>query len=94
MAPAPSGRKKARIEIIPLIDVIFFLLATFILFTLSLNKSEAIAPAREPHRDQRRYDLAQPRVHLQRDEQQRKRDPADHHAPRPGGRLLDTELWL
>jgi biopolymer transport protein ExbD len=33
-----SGRKKARIEIIPLIDVIFFLLATFVLFTLSLDK--------------------------------------------------------
>ncbi len=30
--------KKARIEIIPLIDVIFFLLATFVLFTLSLEK--------------------------------------------------------
>src|SRR5689334_8462630 len=30
--------KKARIEIIPLIDVIFFLLATFVLFTLSLDK--------------------------------------------------------
>ncbi|MDR1789137.1 MAG: biopolymer transporter ExbD [Opitutaceae bacterium] len=30
--------RKARIEIIPLIDVIFFLLATFVLFTLSLNK--------------------------------------------------------
>jgi len=36
---APSTRKRARIEIIPLIDVIFFLLATFVLFTLSLNKS-------------------------------------------------------
>jgi biopolymer transport protein ExbD len=34
-----GGAKKARIEIIPLIDVIFFLLATFVLFTLSLNKS-------------------------------------------------------
>jgi biopolymer transport protein ExbD len=34
-----GGQKKARIEIIPLIDVIFFLLATFVLFTLSLNKS-------------------------------------------------------
>ena len=33
-----GGVKKARIEIIPLIDVIFFLLATFVLFTLSLNK--------------------------------------------------------
>ena len=37
-----GGKKKARIEIIPLIDVIFFLLATFILFTLSLNKSNGI----------------------------------------------------
>src|ERR1700740_1240385 len=37
-APAVEGKKKARIEIIPLIDVIFFLLATFVLFTLSLNK--------------------------------------------------------
>jgi biopolymer transport protein ExbD len=34
-----GGRKGARIEIIPLIDVIFFLLATFVLFTLSLNKT-------------------------------------------------------
>jgi len=33
-----DGKKKARIEIVPLIDVIFFLLATFVLFTLSLNK--------------------------------------------------------
>ena len=38
----PDGTKKARIEIIPLIDVIFFLLATFVLFTLSLNKQEGI----------------------------------------------------
>lgn len=39
----PGGIKKARIEIIPLIDVIFFLLATFVLFTLSLNKSNGIS---------------------------------------------------
>ena len=38
-----SSGKKARIEIIPLIDVIFFLLATFVLFTLSLNKSNGLA---------------------------------------------------
>src|SRR5450759_2971926 len=38
-----SGKKRARIEIIPLIDVIFFLLATFVLFTLSLNKSNGLA---------------------------------------------------
>lgn len=35
-------KKKARIEIIPLIDVIFFLLATFVLFTLSLNRIESV----------------------------------------------------
>ena len=38
-----GGKKKARIEIIPLIDVIFFLLATFVLFTLALNKSEGLS---------------------------------------------------
>jgi biopolymer transport protein ExbD len=38
-APAP---RRARVEIIPLIDVIFFLLATFVLFTLSLNKIKSI----------------------------------------------------
>jgi biopolymer transport protein ExbD len=37
-----SNAKKARIEIIPLIDVIFFLLATFVLFTLSLNKIQSV----------------------------------------------------
>jgi len=39
---AVDGPKKARIEIIPLIDVIFFLLATFVLFTLSLNKIQSL----------------------------------------------------
>jgi biopolymer transport protein ExbD len=34
-----SSKKRARIEIIPLIDVIFFLLATFVLFTLALNQT-------------------------------------------------------
>ena len=38
----PGGPKKANIQIIPLIDVIFFLLATFVLFTISLNKSEGV----------------------------------------------------
>jgi biopolymer transport protein ExbD len=41
-ASGGGGKKKARIEIIPLIDVIFFLLATFVLFTLSLNKSTGV----------------------------------------------------
>jgi biopolymer transport protein ExbD len=38
-----GGKKKARIEIIPLIDVVFFLLATFVLFTLSLNRSDGVS---------------------------------------------------
>ena len=42
-SPIPQdAKKKARIEIIPLIDVIFFLLATFVLFTLSLDKIKAL----------------------------------------------------
>ena len=43
-----GGKKKARIEIIPLIDVIFFLLATFVLFTLALNKSEGLTGVELP----------------------------------------------
>ena len=39
--PGASPRK-ARVEIIPLIDVVFFLLATFVLFTLSLDKIASI----------------------------------------------------
>jgi len=35
-------RRRARVEIIPLIDVIFFLLATFVLFTLSLSMIRAL----------------------------------------------------
>jgi biopolymer transport protein ExbD len=46
-----GGKKKARIEIIPLIDVIFFLLATFVLFTLSLNKSGGVAGITLPTSD-------------------------------------------
>lgn len=36
--------RKARIEIIPLIDVVFFLLATFVLFTLALEKIVVLVP--------------------------------------------------
>ena len=39
---ADGDKKKARIEIIPLIDVIFFLLATFVLFTLSLSRIQSL----------------------------------------------------
>ncbi|SDS34022.1 biopolymer transporter ExbD [Opitutus sp. GAS368] len=48
------ARKKARVEIIPLIDVIFFLLATFVLFTLSLNRIQSVPvdlPVAKPNSD-------------------------------------------
>ncbi len=34
----PHSTKKARIEIIPLIDVIFFLLATYVMISLSMTR--------------------------------------------------------
>ena|SRR5688572_1802094 len=42
--PFAPETKKPRVEIIPLIDVIFFLLATFVLFTLSLQRVRVFDP--------------------------------------------------
>ena len=44
MTPIPSLRSKRRprIEIIPLIDIIFFLLATFVMVSLSMVKNRGI----------------------------------------------------
>jgi len=39
------GSRKARIEIIPLIDIIFFLLATFIMVSLSMTKNQGVQVA-------------------------------------------------
>ena len=41
-ATGPGGRKKARIEIIPLIDIMFFLLAAFMLVSLSMLKIQGL----------------------------------------------------
>ncbi len=38
-------RRRARIEIIPLIDIIFFLLATFIMVSLSMTKNQGVQVA-------------------------------------------------
>src|SRR4030095_6434394 len=46
-----GGKKRARIEIIPLIDVIFFLLPTFFLSTLSRNKSGGVPGITLPYSD-------------------------------------------
>jgi biopolymer transport protein ExbD len=54
-----EGQKKARIEIIPLIDVIFFLLATFVLFVLSLQRIQSV-PLQLP--------VAQPPAHQPKDD--------------------------
>jgi len=40
--PSPRGAKKARIEIIPLIDIIFFLLATFVMVSMSMIQNQGI----------------------------------------------------
>lgn len=40
--PSPRANKRARIEIIPLIDVVFFLLATFVMVSLSMVKNKGI----------------------------------------------------
>lgn len=40
-----GGGKRARIEIIPLIDIIFFLLATFIMVSLSMSKNQGVQVA-------------------------------------------------
>lgn len=41
--PSPRTQRKARIEIIPLIDIVFFLLATFVMVSLSMVKNQSIS---------------------------------------------------
>lgn len=41
--PSPVAKRKARIEIIPLIDIVFFLLATFVMVSLSMVKNQGIS---------------------------------------------------
>jgi biopolymer transport protein ExbD len=40
-----GGGKRARLEIIPLIDIIFFLLATFVMVSLSMTKNQGMQVA-------------------------------------------------
>jgi biopolymer transport protein ExbD len=40
---SPAAKKRARIEIIPLIDIIFFLLATFVMVSLSMVKQRGLS---------------------------------------------------
>jgi biopolymer transport protein ExbD len=41
--PSPRGKRRARIEIIPLIDIVFFLLATFVMVSLSMVRNNGIS---------------------------------------------------
>ena len=45
--PSPTARRRPRIEIIPLIDIMCFLLATFVMVSLSMIKNRGI-PVRLP----------------------------------------------
>jgi biopolymer transport protein ExbD len=40
--PSPVAKRKARIEIIPLIDIVFFLLATFVMVSMSMVKNQGL----------------------------------------------------
>ena len=40
--PSPRTARRARIEIIPLIDIMFFLLATFVMVSLSMVKNQGL----------------------------------------------------
>ena len=39
---SPRSKRKARIEIIPLIDIVFFLLATFVMVSMSMVKNQGM----------------------------------------------------
>ncbi len=46
--PSPVRRKHTRIEIIPLIDIMFFLLASFMMVSLQLDQTQNIKVALPP----------------------------------------------
>jgi biopolymer transport protein ExbD len=41
--PSPRSKRRARIEIIPLIDIMFFLLATFVMVSMSMIHNQGIS---------------------------------------------------
>ena len=43
LIPSPRSKRRARIEIIPLIDIVFFLLATFVMVSLSMVRNQGIS---------------------------------------------------
>ncbi len=61
--PSPVARRRARIEIIPLIDIMFFLLATFIMVSLSMIQNQGL-PVNLPSASSARADSSKPSVAL------------------------------
>jgi len=55
----PPPKKKARVEIIPLIDVIFFLLATFVLVSLSMTSQPGVRVSLPESETAQPHELAQ-----------------------------------
>ncbi len=43
LSQANTRRRRARIEIIPLIDIVFFLLATFVMVSMSMVQNQGVA---------------------------------------------------
>lgn len=43
IVPSLRAKRRARIEIIPLIDIVFFLLATFVMVSLSMVKDHGVS---------------------------------------------------
>ncbi len=57
--PLPTVKRRARIEIIPLIDIVFFLLATFVMVSMSMVKNQGISvnlPASSTSKEQETKD--------------------------------------
>ncbi len=61
--PSPAARRRARIEIIPLIDIMFFLLATFIMVSLSMIQNQGL-PVNLPSASSAKADSSHPSAAL------------------------------
>jgi biopolymer transport protein ExbD len=61
--PTPIQRKRVRIEIIPLIDIMFFLLASFMMVSLQLDQAQNIK-VRLPPASQAQHDFKPDMVNI------------------------------
>ena len=59
----PSYRRRARIEIIPLIDIMFFLLASFMMVSLNMTKVENTR-VNAPHATQVQAEFGADMIHI------------------------------